>query len=632
MYNKIKEFHTFVNEEEIDLVFMSESWEREEQTLHDIIKLKDHEIISNVYQRKGKGGRPAIIVNKNKFIVQNLTNTTINIKWGVEVVWCLLTPKNVSTDSKIQKIACATIYCKPNSKHKSDLIDHMAEAYNILSTKYQRGLHFLIAGDTNDLNLTPILNLSPNLLQIVKKPTRIDPVTCVEAILDPIITSLGAYYQTAQCLPPLDPDPESNGKPSDHMIVVIRPISSINNKNSRSLRKIQVRPITQSGMNQMGSWIKNQNWGEIYQAESSHEKAQLLQTLLVQKLEEFFPKKTRTISSDDQPWITHKLKSLDRIRKREYHKHRRSEKWVKLNKSFKDSVKVAKKDFYKKMVSDIMSKNTSQWYSSIKRMTSHDQQKYEKLVVQEINHLSEEEQARKLSEHFSKIPNEFNSLNKDDINILPIKPQDIPQFEPVQVWTILTQLKSNKSTVSGDISVRIFKEFAAHIAEPLAHVFNTSLIQGEYPRIYKMEITTPVPKKYPVLKMDNLRNISGLLTADKIFEMLLAEIIISDMKKNLDVGQFGNQKEKSIQHYLIKMIHKILMATDNNSRRDIFAVIATMIDWDSAFVRQCPKLGVQAFQKNGVRNSIIPLLCSYFQERHQSIKWRGVITSRHWVC
>ena len=87
MYNKIKEFHTFVNEEEIDLVFMSESWEREEQTLHDIIKLKDHEIISNVYQRKGKGGRPAIIVNKNKFIVQNLTNTTINIKWGVEVVY-----------------------------------------------------------------------------------------------------------------------------------------------------------------------------------------------------------------------------------------------------------------------------------------------------------------------------------------------------------------------------------------------------------------------------------------------------------------------------------------------------------------------------------------------------------------
>ena len=82
----------------------------------------------------------------------------------------------MSTDSKIKKIACASIYCYAYSKHKSDLMDHMAEEYNILSTKCQRGLHLLIAWDTNDINLMPILNLSPYLLKIVKKPTRADPV------------------------------------------------------------------------------------------------------------------------------------------------------------------------------------------------------------------------------------------------------------------------------------------------------------------------------------------------------------------------------------------------------------------------------------------------------------------------
>ena len=60
---------------------MSESWEREQKTLHDLIKLEDHEIVSNVFQRKGKGGWPAIIANNKKFVVQNLTNTLINIKW-----------------------------------------------------------------------------------------------------------------------------------------------------------------------------------------------------------------------------------------------------------------------------------------------------------------------------------------------------------------------------------------------------------------------------------------------------------------------------------------------------------------------------------------------------------------------
>ena len=36
VYNKTNEFHTFVEQEEIDLLFMSESWEREHLTLEEI--------------------------------------------------------------------------------------------------------------------------------------------------------------------------------------------------------------------------------------------------------------------------------------------------------------------------------------------------------------------------------------------------------------------------------------------------------------------------------------------------------------------------------------------------------------------------------------------------------------------
>ena len=49
------------------------------------------------------------------------------------------------------------------------------------------------------------------------------------------------------------------------------------------------------------------------------------------------------------------------------------------------------------------------------------------------------------------------------------------------------------------------------------------------------------------------------------------------------------------------MIHRILTVLDNNSRKDIFAVVANLIDWNNAFPRQCPKLGVESFIKNGVR-------------------------------
>ena len=52
VYNKVKEFHTLEREEEIDVIFMSETWERENCKLEEIINLEDHSVVLNVYQRK----------------------------------------------------------------------------------------------------------------------------------------------------------------------------------------------------------------------------------------------------------------------------------------------------------------------------------------------------------------------------------------------------------------------------------------------------------------------------------------------------------------------------------------------------------------------------------------------------
>ena len=85
IYNKVKIFETFVDKHDTDLVCVSESWElgndkpdNENKKLEDIIKLENMEIVSNVFQRCGTGGRHAIFVNKSKFVTENLTNTLIS--------------------------------------------------------------------------------------------------------------------------------------------------------------------------------------------------------------------------------------------------------------------------------------------------------------------------------------------------------------------------------------------------------------------------------------------------------------------------------------------------------------------------------------------------------------------------
>ena len=65
--------------------------------------------------------------------------------------------------------------------------------------------------------------------------------------------------------------------------------------------------------------------------------------MLLNKINEIFPKVKRKISSDDQPFFTEKLKRLKRKKSREYNKNRTSLKWQKLDKIFKKEISLAKK-------------------------------------------------------------------------------------------------------------------------------------------------------------------------------------------------------------------------------------------------------------------------------------------------
>ena len=137
----------------------------------------------------------------------------------------------------------------------------------MLSSKY---------GDTNYLKLDTILNLSSNLKQLVDSPTRLDP----SQILEPIITILSKYYQTPLCLPPLDNDPS----PSDHLIVFMKPIDSINNNPARKTKSLTFRPLPRSGINAMGKWIVQETWDSVCKAVNAHEKSSNLQNILLKNL------------------------------------------------------------------------------------------------------------------------------------------------------------------------------------------------------------------------------------------------------------------------------------------------------------------------------------------------------------
>ena len=622
VYNKKEEFKTMIEQLEVDCCCISESWDRKDSSLEKVIQMEGYQIVKNVVQRKGRGGKPVLMIKKEKYFIKELCPNVITVPPTVEASWALLTPK-IQTNPEVKHIAVASVYYAKRTR-RQDFIDHICEAYNVLVAKYGYGLQFIIAGDYNRLNINPILALSPNLSQVVDIPTRTNP----DATLDKIITTLSKFYLPPTSLPPLDNDVDGNGKPSDHLIVIMRPISQTENPQPKQ-KIITYRPLPESGMLMFKQWLQNETWQDLYQLETAHQKAELLHSTLLDKLDVFLPQKTIKIRPGDRAWVTTEIKMLDRKCKREYSRNKKSKKWQCLNSLFLSECKKAKQDYTINIVNDLKHSNQSQWYSKLKRMSSHNTEKEEETCVQDLLGLSDQVQVEKIADQFSEVSNLYSPLKDDAINldcILDERPP--PEINPYLIFLKIMSLKKKTATVIGDVPMKVIKFCAEELSFPLSDVYTRAVLFGEYPDIYKLEIVTPAPKVYPPQTVKDLRKIAGTPNFSKIFEKFLAEIMIEDMKPARDPSQYGNSKGVSTQHYLIKMVDRILTVLDTNNQEEKYAVIVQLVDWAQAFDRQCPQLGIKSFIKNGVRKSIIPVLISYFQNRKMKVKWHNQLSTQ----
>ena len=106
-------------------------------------------------------------------------------------------------------------------------------------------------------------------------------------------------------------------------------------------------------------------------------------------------------------------------------------------------------------------------------------------------------------------------------------------------------------------------------------------------------------------------------------EKIIVKNLVMDMKEKLDACQFANQANQSINHYLVKLIDRVLSVLDGSTKGEHAAVIAILVDWSKAFDRQHLTLAIKSFQDNGVRGILIPILISFFEGRKMFVRWHG---------
>ena len=282
------------------------------------------------------------------------------------------------------------------------------------------------------------------------------------------------------------------------------------------------------------------------------------------------------------------------------------------------------KQFYQEFVSELKTTNPGKYYQMAKRIGADSQTNDGDIRVESLSGLDNLQAAQKIGEHFARISNEYEPIDKSKLPCYLPAPQP-PKVTEYEVYERLRKIKKTKSTLPIDIPERIRKQCEALLAERISIILNNCLKESVYPKLWKQEWVTPAPKVTYPKNISELRKISCTSDYSKLFEGFIKDWIMEDISSNIDIGQFGGLSGTGTEHMLVCLVDKILKLLDENT--DMSAVIMACLDWAAAFDRQDPTIAIQKFLKLGVRPSLIPLLCSYLSDRTMRVKFNGEVSA-----
>ena len=197
-----------------------------------------------------------------------------------------------------------------------DLMESLADAIEKVKLELNDP-YIIVGGDFNKKDVTALDDF-PDIKIRPSDPTRKD------AVLDRIATNIEEANTTIR-----DPLESEEGRKSDHSVVTVE--AKLPRLHQYTTSTFQTRVYSTEAEEKFGGLLMNVDWETISGRDPS-ETAEKLDNILQSMVNECFPLVTRTVRSSDAPWITKRIKSLIRNRKRIFKKQGRSALWRKKKK------------------------------------------------------------------------------------------------------------------------------------------------------------------------------------------------------------------------------------------------------------------------------------------------------------
>ena len=193
----------------------------------------------------------------------------------------------------------------------------------------------------------------------------------------------------------------------------------------------------------------------------------------------------------------------------------------------------AKKMFYDKRIQELETNNKKQWYRMIKRLGNADvREERDVIYLQEFDNKNDTEIANYIGNFLAKISldcpliksSTYRNVYKDSgFEVLTLK----------EVEKAINKAKIPAGLSPLDFPKPIISNFGSTFSVPLTKIYNLSLKTQIYPTEWKTETVTMIPKNKAPESINDLRPISITFHFSKVFEAILRDMILNDIKNNL---------------------------------------------------------------------------------------------------
>ena len=611
----------------LSIIGLTETWLT--QDVDSSHALNEYEFVCRNRQDRLGGGVAMYVLKRYNYIVHD------NISLMSDLIESLFI-EIIIPDHK--NILVGVIYRPPNSSLK----EFLSYVTDLIKNPLFENKDCFLMGDFNINLLKHAENnvshefleilLSASFLPLVSKPTRVadSSATLIDNIFSNVIPHPNSYIILSDI--------------SDHYPILTQYNAAPVVKRGGPPRLI--RKVTHANVARLGASLDNTDWSAVFDKGDVNSSYDTFINIFNSQLDTDIPqqrdKSCNYKTSPRLPWISKSLlRSINR-KNNLYYKY-------KLKGTDKLKLKYTS---YKNILIQLIRLEKRRYFVNRLELSKNDMQKTWKIIKQAMNLNKNKPNITRIRQdnvivddpgNISNIFNEyFSSIGENLAQNIPASDKhfvdflgnpnpDSIFFVPIHKYEILdivSNLDNKKSSGYDGVNNFLLKGIIVSIVDPLVHIFNLSLLNGQVPDIMKIAKVVPLFKKGDKLEVCNYRPISLLSTLSKVLEKIIYTRTVSFFKNNAIFSnfQFGFREKHSTVHALLSFVDKVAHAIDNSLH-----TVGIFLDFSKAFDTINHNILLYKLSHYGIRGKALEWFRSYLSNRKQYVSLNDVNSEFRYV-